>query len=195
MDWLLEQWGIKGVRYADDLVLLARSAEEARRALERLREWAEEARLTLHPEKTRLVDMGEGHASFDFLGYRFKRSGKGKLLRLVRPKSQRNLRQKLKSPLRRANGRSMAAIVAKINPVLKGWFEYFQQAQLGEHQRMDQWVRMRLRSILRKRHKGKGRGRGCDHFKWPNRYFDELGLFTLEGARRERMSLHERAKC
>lgn len=81
----------------------------------------------------------------------------------------------------------MAAIVAKINPVLKGWFEYFQQAHLGEHQRVDQWVRMRLRSILRKRHKGKGRGRGLDHFKWPNRYFDELGLFSLEAVRRERI--------
>jgi hypothetical protein len=42
--------------------------------------------------------------------------------------------------------------------------------------------RMRLRSILRKRHKGKGRGRGSDHHRWPNHYFAELGLYSLEQA-------------
>ena len=60
---------------------------------------------------------------------------------------------------------------------------------------MDSWVRMRLRSILRKRQKRKGRGRGLDHKRWPNRNFENLGLFSLEQAREETMSLRKGAKC
>lgn len=195
LDWLLESWGIVSVRYADDMVLLARSAEEARRALERLEEWMEEARLTLHPEKTCLVDMGQSRACFDFLGYRFLRTDKGKLIRLVSPKSLRKLRENLKPPTRRCNGRCLPAIIAILNPRLRGWFNYFQQAQTDEHAAVDKWVRMRLRSILRKRQKRKGRGRGKDHHRWPNLYFENLGLFSLKRAREDRLSLHQGATC
>jgi hypothetical protein len=52
-----------------------------------------------------------------------------------------------------------------------------------------------MRSILRKRHKGKGRGRGLDHVKWPNRYFENLGLYSLVQAREEAMSLRKGATC
>jgi len=53
---------------------------------------------------------------------------------------------------------------------------------------------MRLRSILRKRKKKRGRGRGCEHKRWPNRYFAKIGLFSLEQARYEElMSLHDGA--
>lgn len=195
LDWLLQELGIKSVRYADDIVLLARSAADANRALAVLSGWIEKAQLTLHPEKTRQVDMRQALANFDFLGYRFLRSKKGKLIRLVRPKSKQKLRHSLKRPTKRANGKSMEAIIAVINPKLEGWFAYFQQACLREHQEMDRWVRMRLRSILRKRHKGQGRGRGLDHFKWPNRYFENLGLFSLAQAREELRSLHRGANC
>lgn len=195
LDWLLEEWGVIGVRYADDLVLLTRTAEEAQRALERLEEWMGEAQLTLHPEKTCLVDMGEPRAHFDFLGYRFLWTAKGKLIRLVSPKSQRKLRMNLKGPTRRANGKCLPAIIEILNPKLRGWFNYFQQAHISEHEAMNKWVRMRLRSILRKRHKGRGRGRGLDHIKWPNRYFDKHGLFSLERACVEQMSLRKGATC
>lgn len=158
LDWLLSRQGFKSARYADDIVILAASAEEARRALEAVREWMEAAQLTLDPDKTRLVDMNEAKAQIDFLGYRFLRTGKGKLLRLVRPKSQKKLRESLKPLTKRTSGKSLGTI----NPVLRGWFGYFQQAWEGEHTRMDQGVRMRLRSILRKRHKGKGRGRSFE---------------------------------
>jgi RNA-directed DNA polymerase len=193
LDWMLKELGIKSVRYADDIVMLTQSASDANSALETLRAWVTEAQLTLHPEKTRLVDMTQDRASFDFLGYRFLRTKKGKFIRLVRPKSKQKLRQSLKRPTKRANGKSMEAIIAIINPKLKGWFAYFQQAGIYEHQAMDKWVRMRLRSILRKRHKGKGRGSGKDHFKWPNRYFENLGLFSLAHAREELMSLRRGA--
>ncbi len=195
LDWLLESLGLHSVRYADDIVVLAADAEAAAHALERISQWMEGAGLTLHPEKTRIVDMSDADAYFDFLGYRFKRSRKGKMLRLVRPKSKQLLRAKLRRPTRRSNGRSIEAVIALINPVLKGWFGYFKQAHPTVLSGMDGWVRMRLRSILRKRHKRKGKGRGLDHHRWPNRYFENLGLFSLERAREELMSLRKGAKC
>jgi RNA-directed DNA polymerase len=197
LDHLLAASGITSVRYADDIVILTPGAEAARQALALVQGWMEGAQLTLHPDKTRIVDMARTDACFEFLGYRFQRSGKGRLLRLVRPKSQQKLRENLRLWTRRTSGKSMPVIIASINPVLRGWGNYFQQALRGEHDRMDQWVRMRLRSILRKRQGGKGRGEGLSHFKWPNRYFEKLGLYSLVSARdRIMMSLRkEGAKC
>lgn len=183
------------MRYADDIVVLTHSAEAATEALAVISEWMEKAGLTLHPDKTRVVDMNETKANFDFPGYRFQRSQKGGLLRLIRPKSKQKLRENLRKPTKRSNGRSMDAIIAEINPRLRGWFGYFQHALPGELSSMDGWVRMRLRSILRKRRKGRGRGRGADHHRWPNSYFENLGLFSLERAREEVISLLKGAKC
>ena len=195
LDWLLEKLGLHSVRYADDIVVLASSAEAAVAALEAIGKWMREAELSLHPEKTRIVDMNEVGAHFEFLGYRFQRSRKGKVLKLVRPKSKQKLRAALRKPTKRSNKRSMEAIIAQINPSLRGWFEYFKHAKPSELSGMDGWVRMRLRSILRKRHKGRGRGRGLDHHRWPNRYFENHGLFSLERAREESISLRQGAKC
>ncbi len=96
LDWLMAGLGFEMVRYADDMVVLCRSQEEAEVALEKLREWMAGAGLTLHPDKTRTVDMSLADSHFDFLGYRFKRSRRGKLMRLVRPKSMRKLRESIK---------------------------------------------------------------------------------------------------
>ena len=183
LDWLMAGLGFEMVRYADDMVVLCRSREEAGAALEKLREWMAGAGLTLHPDKTRTVDMNLADSHFDFLGYRFKRSRQGRMMRLVRPKSLRKLRESIKPRTRRNNGKSMAAIVADLNPTLRGWFGYFKHAKANELNGIDGWIRMRLRSILRKRHGLKGRGRGKDHHRWPNRYFTKLGLFCLLDAR------------
>jgi RNA-directed DNA polymerase len=183
LDWLMAGHGFEMVRYADDMVVLCRSQEEAMAALEKLREWMAEAGLTLHPDKTRTVDMGRADSHFDFLGYRFKRSRRGRLIRLVRPKSLRKLRESIKPRTRRNNGRSMEAIVADINRTLQGWFAYFKHIHPSELEVIDQWMRVRLRSILRKRRGGRGRGRGQDHHRWPNRYFTGLGLFCLLDAK------------
>ena len=194
LDKLLESLGLRSVRYADDIVVLAESAEAARSALRTLEKWMDGAELTLHPEKTRVVDMYEADAHFDFLGCRFQRSRRGGLLKLVRPKSGQKLRGNLKKTTRRNNGRSMEAIIATINPVLRGWFEYFKHANANEMSPVDSWVRMRLRSILRKRQKRRGRGRGLDHHRWPNHYFANLGLFSLKTAREEETSLRNGVK-
>lgn len=156
---------------------------KAVRALETLREWTKEAGLTLHPEKTRMVDMNLAESHFDFLGYRFKRSRRGGLMRLVRPKSLKKLRGTLKPKTRRTNGESMEAIAANLNRTLKSWYAYFKHAHPSELVRIDGWIRMRLRSILRKRKGCQGRGRGRDHQRWPNHYFTELGFFSLQEAR------------
>ena len=195
LDWLLHGKGSRSVRYADDIVICMDDAESACTVLEEVRGWMEKAGLTLHPEKTRIVDMTQVDAYFDFLGYRFKRSKKGTLMRLIKPGSKKTLRAKLKGPTRRCNGHSMGVIIAQINITLKGWYGYFKHARLDELSAIDGWVRMRLRSILRKRMKKKGRGRGSDHQRWPNRSFEALGLFSLEAAKVREVSLLKGVKC
>ncbi|MCC5836093.1 MAG: group II intron reverse transcriptase/maturase [Opitutales bacterium] len=194
LDHLLAKSGHAVTRYADDMVILCGSAEEAELALDRVRNWMTQAQLSLHPEKTRIVDMNQKRASFDFLGYRFLHSGKGKMLRLVRPKSLAKLKESIRGKTRRCNGHSMEVIIQRINPVLRGWFEYFKQAFHTELREVDGWTRMRLRSIYRKRHGKRGRGRGNDHHKWPNRHFSQLGLFSLKEAKLEAISLHRGVK-
>jgi RNA-directed DNA polymerase len=197
LDWLMREHGHEMVRYADDMVVLCRTREEAETALSRICEWMTQAGLDLHPEKTRLVDMTQRGSHFDFLGYRFYRAKKsGQIRRLVRPKSEQKLKDALRPLTKRANGHSMKTICDRINPKLKGWYGYFRHAYHTVMTEMDGWVRGRLRSILRKRSKRKGRARGKDHHRWPNRYFTELGLFSLKEARAEDIAnLRQGANC
>ena len=184
LDHLLQHQGFHSVRYADDFVILCQNDEEADSALEVVRAWCAEAALTLHPDKTHIVDMRLKGSWFDFLGYRFKRTlKKGNMIRVPSDKAQGKLRQSLRPLVKRTSGISLEQIIEKINPKLRGWFEYFKHSYIGVMKDIDGWVRMRLRSILRKRRKGKGRGRGADHQRWPNAYFEERGLFVLEIAR------------
>ena len=182
LDHLMERSGVMMVRYADDLVVLCRTKDEADSALSQLSEWVERNGLELHPEKTRTVDMNTPGSHFDFLGYRFCRTRQGKLRRVVPEKSAKRLRAKLRPITRRTNGYSMGRIIQRCNRVLKGWYAYFKHARPRALQVLDGWVRMRLRSILRGHHKRKGRGRGLDHYRWPNQYFEELGLFSMHTA-------------
>jgi len=188
LDHQLEQAGFHPVRYADDLVVLCEDADQAQAALAHLSAWMKAKELTLHPDKTGVVEMSEPGAWFDYLGYRFKRTKRrGKLQRFVSDKSKRKLREKTKPHLRRCNGHSLEVIIAKINPILRGWYGYFKHSRPTSHLEMDGWVRMRLRSILRKRRNGKGRGRGADHQRWPDVYFAERGLFTMATTRAEEL--------
>jgi RNA-directed DNA polymerase len=69
--------------------------------------------------------------------------------------------------------------IGDLNRTLKGWFEYFKHSHKTTFPSEDGWVRGRLRSLLRKRQGRKGRARGDDHHRWPNRFFTEQGLFSL----------------
>jgi RNA-directed DNA polymerase len=194
LDWLMGEAGFKMVRYADDMVVMCQSPEEAQRALERIGQWMEQMGLELNHEKSRVVDMNQPDNYFDFLGYRFKLSKTGRMMKLI--KNKQKLREALKPLTRRNNGKSMEAICHSINPKLRGWYGYFKQARADELLSIDQWVRMRLRSILRKRSGLRGRGRGADHQRWTNRYFTEIGLFSLEAAlKTELASLRNGANC
>jgi len=176
----MQKQGYALVRYADDWVILCKSSEEAHEALKAAEQWMGEASLTLHPEKTRIVDLNQPKASFDFLGYQIQKG-----MCFPSKKSKQKLRGKLKPKTKRANGRSMDAIITDINKSLRGWFEYFRHAYYTSFPEIDGWVRGRLRSILRKRRRGKGRARGADHQRWPNEYFAKLGLFSLVRAREQ----------
>jgi RNA-directed DNA polymerase len=176
LDHLMEKAGLEMVRYADDIVILCRSRDEAEAALERMRAWTAEAGLVLHPEKTRIVDATQ-KGGFDFLGYHFERG-----YRWPRKKSLAKLKDAIRGKTPRANGHSLECIIADVNATLRGWFEYFKHSHRTTFGSLDGWVRMRLRSILRKRHKGRGRGRGSDHHRWPNAYFAKLELFSMATA-------------
>ncbi len=184
LDHLMSSSGHEMVRYADDMVILCPSAQAAEGVLQTLHEWMSQAGLELHPGKTKVVDMGQPKAHFDFLGYRFWR-GKtsGGLRRFVRPKSKKRLRDALKPLTRRGNAHSMETIIQRLRRPLRGFFEYFKHTSAGALSDVDGWIRGRLRSILRRRARLRGRGRGRDHHRWPNHYFAILGLFSLEAAR------------
>lgn len=164
-------------RYADDFVIQCRSLEEAERALAWVRERVAAQGLTLHPDKTRLVDATQ-KGGFDFLGYHFERG-----MRWPRKKSLAKLKERIRVETPRTSGRSLSLTIGKINQTLWGWFGYFKHSYKTTFGTIDSWVRMRLRSILRKRAGRKGRGRGADHQRYPNAYFAKLGLFSLVEAR------------
>jgi RNA-directed DNA polymerase len=176
LDHVMAEAGIEMVRYADDLVLLCRNETAAQAALAHLQAWTEDAGLRLHPDKTRIVDATQ-RGGFDFLGYHFERG-----YRWPRTKSLRKLKDTLRAQTRRTNGTSLAAIVATLNPVLRGWYAYFRHSHITTFAPIDQWLRMRLRSILRTRHGRRGRGRGYDHVRWPNTFFAAAGLVSLVDA-------------
>jgi RNA-directed DNA polymerase len=176
LDHLLAQQGIEMVRYADDFVILCRSEVEARHALELVQQWTAQAGLTLHPEKTRMVDATQ-RGGFDFLGYHFERG-----YRWPRKKSTSKLKHKLRRHTRRNNGQSLQAIITRVNPILRGWFGYFKQSHYTTFKPLDGWLRARLRSILRKRQKRRGKARGWDNQLWPNAFFATQGLFSLAQA-------------
>jgi RNA-directed DNA polymerase len=175
LDHLMADAGFEMVRYADDFVILCRTRQTAKTAMRMVKEWTEGVGLTLHPDKTHIA-----HAipdGFEFLGYHFH---KGE--RWPREKSLKKLKDTVRAKTKRTNGHSMERIVAALNRTLHGWYNYFKHSKWFVFERLDQWIRVRLRAILRRRRGLKGRARGEDHRRWKNAYFAELGLFSLHGA-------------
>ena len=176
LDQLMAASDIEMVRYADDIVLLCQSEAEAQQALGLVRQWTAAAGLTLHPEKTRIVDATLP-GGFDFLGYHFERG-----LRWPRRKSLKKLKDTIRAKTLRTNGQSLQAIIVNVNRTTKGWFGYFKHSNKYTFPPLDSWLRMRLRSILRRRSGRRGRGRGYDQHRWPNAFFAAEGLFSFVAA-------------
>ena len=177
LDHMMEEQGFEMVRYADDFVVLCRTEEEANDALERVRRWTEEVGLTLHPEKTKLVDESTG--SFDFLGYRFKQG-----MKFPSRKAEGRFLSKIKEKTPRNSGYSLKTIINDLNRTIRGWYEYFKHSHFNVFDDMDGSTRRRLRAILRKRNNLSGPPTTLDNRRWPNAYFANAGLFSMAKARR-----------
>lgn len=177
LDHLMAREGCQMVRYADDFVILCRTAEEASTALSLVQAWTSENGLTLHPSKTRVVDSRV--ECFTFLGYEFLGES-----HWPSRKSVQKLKGSLKGKSRRTDGRSLQRIIADVNRTLRGWFAYFQHStRKANYKDLDGWLRMRLRSLLRKRRGGRGVARDQRASStWPNRFFADHGLFSLAAA-------------
>jgi RNA-directed DNA polymerase len=176
LDHQMEGAGWQMVRYADDFVILCPSEAGARAALEQVRAWVMEAGLTLHPEKTRIVNA-EQPGGFDFLGYHFERG-----MKWPRKKSLMKLKERVRMKTSRLDGRSLREVIADVNRGLRGWYGYFQHGHATVFTAVDGYVRRRLRSILEKR-KGRVRqGLGAAQQRWPNEWFARNGLLSLAAA-------------
>jgi len=170
--WMARQ-GFEMVRYADDFVVLCRDRWEAEEALDAVQRWTAAAGLSLHPTKTRLVNAR--FQAFEFLGYRFTAH-----TRRPRAKSLERFKDVIRAKTKRTSGHALSVIIEDVNRTLRGWFEYFKHSHPDTFPPLDKWIRRRLRSILRKRHKGRGISRGFDHINWPNAFFAKQGLFSLQ---------------
>ena len=168
LDRALAAQGFTLVRFADDFVVLCHSQAEAEAALPAVRGVLAALGLTLSEEKTRIVHVEE--ASFTFLGYTFYRT-----YRFPSDRAMRRLRAKLRPVTRRQQPQRLPAVIERVNPIVRGWGNYFCHGHCQRRfARLDAWVRMRLRSFLRKRKAG-----GLTHFRWPNAFFAALGLVSL----------------
>jgi len=165
--------GREMIRYADDFVILCRTEAEAREALAEVEAWMTAAGLTLHPEKTKIVNAAE-KGGFDFLGWHFERG-----YQWPREKSQQRFKDAIRRQTGRSDGRSLEVIIQSVNRMVRGWGNYFRGGVRTVSQRLEGWLRMRLRSILRHREKRKGRGKGHDHQRYPNAHFIRAGLIFL----------------
>lgn len=178
LDQLLADQGYCMVRYADDFVVLCQSQVAADKARDTIAEWTQTQGLTLHPEKTHVGDCRQKGQGFEFLGYRFE-AGR----RWVRKKSLNSFKDRLRKATRRTRGRSLAFVIAELNPMLRGWFGYFKHAHGWTFTSLDGFIRRRLRAMLRRQQKRPGQGHNYeDHQRWSNAFFAAAGLFTLTTA-------------
>ena len=180
LDVVMREAELVMIRYADDAVVLCRSREEAQSALARMQAWVTANGLTLHQDKTHLGDCRVDGQGFEFLGYRFEARK-----RWVRKKSLMSLKDKIRAKTKRNEENSIDYVIASLYPTLRGWYGYFQHAHRFTFERIDGFVRRRLRAVLRRQKHRPGQGRCLrDHQQWPNAFFADLGLFTMSETHR-----------
>ena len=168
LDWQLHQHGYQFVRYADDFVVICRSKLQAESALNLVQQVLATLGLQLSAEKTRISTFGKGYS---FLGFVLSAHS-----RQMRPKSLQKFKDKVrKLTLRHYNFE--AQVIEKLNRVLKGTSYYFATSFATCRwlfQKLDSWIRMRLRCMKFKRKWA------TDNYKLRNRTFHKLGLFSME---------------
>ncbi|MBW2377461.1 MAG: group II intron reverse transcriptase/maturase [Deltaproteobacteria bacterium] len=173
---------VEYARFADDLVVVVDSHPRhrwLREAVERrLREELAKLQVEVNEEKSRRVDLARGE-SFGFLGFEFRRvrsrAGRWMPLRTPLLKKRTALLRKLKVWFRRYRSQPTQALVARINPILRGWVNYF---SLGHSSRCLSFVRNWVEQKIR-RHLARARlRRGFGWKRWSRRWmYEALGLF------------------
>jgi RNA-directed DNA polymerase len=181
------------VRYADDGVVLCRSAAQARAALEAVRDILASLGLELHPDKTKVVDLREGREGLDFLGCHFRARMSGRLWeqkRIVRyylhrwPSQQamKRLRDKIRDQTgrNRTSVKDIREVIVDLNPLLRGWGNYFRTGNAAvKFIQADRYVAWRLhRLMVRKRGRNLRAGQAD---QWTREWFEGQGLYRLSG--------------
>jgi len=179
------------VRYADDFVVLCRTKEAAHEAMRRLKIIFERLRLTLHPDKTRIVELGLGKDGFNFLGcyLRIVRShfkGRAYLFRWPSKKALQRVRDRIRELTdrgRRAGFKDIREVIRDLNPVLRGWGNYFRTGNASlKFRQVDRYVERRLVGLLEKRGGDRKNKRPFRPQEWPHkRFVEQHGLYRLLG--------------
>ena len=180
------------VRYADDGVVLCRSAAQAQAALLAVGEILAGLGLRLHPGKTKVVDLREGREGLDFLGCHFRARMSGRLWeqrRIVRyylhrwpsQRAMKRLREKVHARTGRSRaGDDIRVVIADLNPLLRGWGNYFRTGNAAvKFRQADNYVVHRLRGLMVKK-----RGRNLHAGQadaWTEEWFNGHGLYKLRG--------------
>ncbi|HET7415968.1 MAG TPA: group II intron reverse transcriptase/maturase [Arthrobacter sp.] len=180
------------VRYADDFVVLCRSQRQAQRALETAGGILASMGLELHPDKTKIIDLRVGREGFDFLGCHFRARMSGRiwekygkiryyLHRWPAIRAMKKVRQRVKELTgRNRSGMDIRDVIALLNPILRGWGNYFRTGNAADKFRqIDDYVVMRLRKLLIRR-----RGRNLtagQWLEWTEEWFNGHGLYRLRG--------------
>jgi group II intron reverse transcriptase/maturase len=180
------------VRYCDDFVVISRTAKDCEQAEARIRAIMARLGLELHPDKTRRVRLFDGEEGFDFLGCHLHKRLSGKIWERERRRlyflhrwpsrrSMKRIRQRVKelTPRRRCH-EDIRDVIAALNPVLRGWANYFRTGNAAKcFNQIDSYVWRRLRR-LRLERKGRNLKPG-EAKKWTSESFENLGLIRLRG--------------
>jgi group II intron reverse transcriptase/maturase len=168
LDWRLSAAGYRFVRYADDFVVVCKDRMQAEAALETVAEIMTDLGLALSPEKTKIASYGKG---YEFLGFRLSSKS-----RTMRGKSLEKFKTKIRETTRRCHNLD-ARVIEKLNQVIRGTANYFAtefSTCVKLYQKLDRWIRMRVRSMKFKRRLM------FDNYRMKQRYFDKkLGLLKL----------------
>ena len=174
------------VRYADDFVVMCATESMAKEAHRRVGIIMERLSLTLHPEKTKLVDLRRGKESFVFLGCTVRK--RRSIQRMPRchfmhrwpsPKAMKRIRTRVHemTDARRSGTRDVKEIITALNPVLRGWGNYFRSGTADrEFAKVDDYVRERL---CRWKMRRGGQRVNFRFDEWPRERFHGLGLHRL----------------
>jgi RNA-directed DNA polymerase len=179
------------VRYADDFVVLCRTREDAVEAKRRIGLVLEKLRLTLHPDKTRLVELGPDKDGFDFLGCHLRvvrshfKKGREYLFRWPSAKAMKRVRTRVRDLTdrrRRAGMKDIWEVIRELNPVLRGWGGYFRTGNASaKFQQIDRYVERRLKGLLARR--GGNRPTHFNITAWTHeRFVRDHGLYRLLGS-------------